>query len=73
MIDVRETLDVKGNYIVQGGGRSAPTLGMLAEALGVPESELRFRPKLLDKKPKLGSAYLNHADRVAARSEFDPF
>lgn len=72
MIEVREGLDHRGHYLVQGAGKAAPTLALLAEALGVAESELRLRPRLLD-KPRRNLARLNSGAAIAARSDFDPF
>lgn len=72
MIEVREGLDREGWYVVQGGGRSAATLQLLAEALGVPESELRLMPKRLTQH-KRSAARLNGHTEIVRRNEFDLF
>lgn len=71
MIEVRESLDAEGWYLVQGGGKAASTLADLAKLLGVPQSELAFRPRMLDKKPRPQN--LNNPDLIARRSDFDAF
>lgn len=74
MIEVRESVDHKGWYIVQGGGKSAPTLRLLAEALRVPESELRFIPRAIERRGgKRDVRFLNEPDRIAQRTDFEVF
>ncbi len=74
MIEVHESLDHHGWYIVQGGGKSAPTLKHLAEALGVSEAELRFVPKMIEQRGRKRSALnVNDPARIAARTDFEVF
>ena len=71
-IEVREGVDYAGYYVLRAAGRVGRTMQELAEALGVPEHTLHFRPRAIDKKTPPRHR-LNTDEAIERRSEFDVF
>lgn len=69
MIEVTDGVDAHGFYLVRGGGKTARSLDELARALNCSRDMLFFVPRPPKRHP---ARYLNTAERVAARTEFDP-
>ena len=69
MIEVTEGTDRNGFYIVRAGGKTARSLDELARALNCSRDMLSFQPR---PRKRQSSRFLNTAERIAARTEFDP-